>query len=352
VTAAELVTRAPSGRVPWPLVLVEGEDKSGRQWSVAELSGSELVSETYWVGIGESSADQYGAIPGARHRIVDHDGTFVGVLAQVKAVAARARQVADSGGWPVVLAVTGMHSLWAGLKDWTSSRARSSRAGREALAADPHADVRAGSLWQDASHRHALVLNELLAFPGIVVVTARGTRHPDTGAWTSDAHWSLAPAATAWVRMTRDSAPEIVGGRSVRAGIADGGITGPAPADADGRLLEWLIFDALGFDPGGLVPHRDIRPLQPGELLPEERAPEPDGHRPPPAAGPPPSPTAITPDSLATEARSAATPEHLDRITRRASAARASRRFTETDVQTVAAAVQARRTQLTEETPS
>ena len=41
-----LRTRKPTGAVPWPCVLLEGEEKAGKTWALAELSGSERVGQT------------------------------------------------------------------------------------------------------------------------------------------------------------------------------------------------------------------------------------------------------------------------------------------------------------------
>lgn len=62
-----LKTRKPTGAVPWPLVLLEGEEKAGKSWALAELSASDKVGDTYWFDLGEGAADEYGAIPGARY---------------------------------------------------------------------------------------------------------------------------------------------------------------------------------------------------------------------------------------------------------------------------------------------
>src|SRR5258708_6860858 len=78
--AFKLVTRAPSGRVPYPLILIEGEEKAGKTWECILLSKSDKVGQMYFIDLGEGCADEYGAIPGASYLIVEHDGRWNSIL--------------------------------------------------------------------------------------------------------------------------------------------------------------------------------------------------------------------------------------------------------------------------------
>ena len=69
-----LKTRKPTGAVPWPLVLIEGEEKAGKTWACAEFTASPKVGRCFWIDLGEGAADEYGAIPGADYEVVEHDG--------------------------------------------------------------------------------------------------------------------------------------------------------------------------------------------------------------------------------------------------------------------------------------
>ena len=40
---AGLKTRKPTGRVPWPCILLEGEEKSGKSWALAQFSTSDRI---------------------------------------------------------------------------------------------------------------------------------------------------------------------------------------------------------------------------------------------------------------------------------------------------------------------
>ncbi|MFJ7724427.1 hypothetical protein ACIQYM_41155, partial [Rhodococcus erythropolis] len=101
----ELKTRPPSGAVPWPLILIEGGEKAGKSWSIAELSASDKIGRTLWLDLGEGAGDEYGAIPGARYELIEHDGTWASIMEQVKAARDEAQRAFEAKEKPVVLAV-------------------------------------------------------------------------------------------------------------------------------------------------------------------------------------------------------------------------------------------------------
>ncbi|MGY1823227.1 hypothetical protein [Geodermatophilus sp. SYSU D00079] len=278
-----LKIRKPTGRVPWPCILVEGEEKAGKSWALAQFSTSKRISALYWIDLNEGAGDEYGAIPGADYQLIEHDGSYAQVLAAVQAVKAEARRAADAGEPPVVLGIDTGSAIWDGLKDWASARAATSARNRELLKRDPNAEiVISQNLWNDAGSRWRKLQTELLTFPGIVVVTARGKEVTEVDAngrpvegqktWSVQTHREFPYAATVWVRLRRGRRPLIVGARSVHVGIKPNDdpakeVTDPA---ADGRLLEWLVFDALKCDPGS-AHVRDLVPFHGGGLLAHER---------------------------------------------------------------------------------
>lgn len=252
-----LKTRKPTGAVPWPLILLEGEEKAGKSWALAELSASDKVGDTYWFDLGEGAADEYGAIPGARYEIVDHDGTWRNILEQVRDVRDLAQKAHDNGEKPVVIGIDSMTNEWAMLTDWAEQRARRSDRGREMLRKNPDAEVPVSpNYWNDSNARHRKLMTILMTFPGIVVVTARGKEVaemdkagkpiPNAKGYKVEGQKGLAYDASVWVRMFRNQKPLIVGARSVHAGIKPGT---DEPRDVDRFSLEWLIFDVLKCDP-------------------------------------------------------------------------------------------------------
>jgi len=270
-----LKTRKPSGAVPWPLILIEGGEKSGKSWSCAELSGSGKVGQTYWIDFTEDGADEYGAVLGARYLVIDHNGSWGDILQQVEEVKAEAGRAAQAGGPPVVLVIDSMSIEWELLKDWATQRAKGSKSNKEKLRRDPAAEIKVPmNLWNDATARHRRLMTHLMTFPGIVVMTARGKEVAsldDNGRpienskeYKVEGNKTLAFDASVWVRLSRDTPPVIVGARSVHAGIRPGR---DDPKPVPDFNLEWLIFDVLKCDPRKAHTRRIVEPK--AERLPE-----------------------------------------------------------------------------------
>jgi hypothetical protein len=251
-------TRKPTGAVPWPLILIEGGEKSGKSYTSALLSASEKVGITYWLDLGEGAADEYGAIPGARYEVIVHDGTWASIIREVAEVKAEAARAAEAGEPPVVLVIDSMTAEWDMLKDWATNRAKETRSNKEKLRRDPGAEIKVPmNLWNDATARHRRLMTMLMTFPGIVIMTARGkdvasldeSGRPVEGSkeYKVEGHKTLAFDASCWVRLHRDAPAIVVGARSVHAGIRpcrDEPKTLP-----EDWTLEWLIFEALQCDP-------------------------------------------------------------------------------------------------------
>lgn len=251
----ELKTRPPSGAVPWPLILIEGGEKAGKSWSIAELSASDKIGRTLWLDLGEGAGDEYGAIPGARYELIEHDGTWASIMEQVKAARDEAQRAFEAKEKPVVLAVDSMTAEWEMLKEWVDGKARRRDANAKRLAKDPEAEVQITTdLWNLATARHKELMRILMRFPGIVVITARGVDQVamENGQPTKNRTWkvegqkSLAFDASVWVRVSRTEHPRIIGARSVHAGIIPGE---DKPKIIPDLKLERLIFEVLKCDP-------------------------------------------------------------------------------------------------------
>lgn len=247
-----LKTRKPTGTVPWPLVLVEGEEGAGKSYAAAAFSASPRVGRTYWIDLAEGSADEYAAIEGANYEVIDHDGTYRDVLEQVQAVHAEARRAAANGEPPVVLVIDSGSALWRMLTNWTQERARRTKRNLAILAQDPDAAVDISmNLWNDAVERWAAVVYLLQTMPGIAVVLARGKQvsvvddngNPVKGRseWKVSAHKDLAFDSTVWVRLKRNEDPQVIKARSLRLRVEP---------RREMRLpdfsIDHLVFDLLG----------------------------------------------------------------------------------------------------------
>lgn len=271
-TTPKLKTRKPTGRVPWPLVLWEGEEKAGKSWAIAEFSGDERVGATYWLDAGEGSADEYGAVPGADFEIIDHDGSWGDILAQVEAVRAVAQAAADAGEPPVVLAIDSMTDLWETLSAWAYERASRTDSNKAKLAKNRDAEITVHpTFWNSANRRHDRLMTMLRSFPGIVVMTALGKEvavmdergNPVEGRkeYRVEAQKRVASKASLWVRVSRAEEPLVIGARSVKHGIRPGK---DRPRTAPELTLAKAIFEVLGCDPETATA-RDVRELTPDD---------------------------------------------------------------------------------------
>lgn len=244
---AELRTRQPTGAVPFPFVLLEGEEKAGKSWQLRKLSASPRVGRTFIFDLGEVPSDEYAAL--GRYEIVEHNGTYHDVWGQVQAAMAEPSDPAR----PNVIGLDSGTALWEGLSAWVNRRARESKKGREVLAADPDAEVDTPmNLWNDAKDRWWQVFNALRAWPGIVVMTGRagevakvvrGVPVPGQTEYRVQVEKGTPFAVTAQVRCKRSPRTvQLVAAASLGVDMADG-----RPVDLPmENALEHLVFEVLG----------------------------------------------------------------------------------------------------------
>lgn len=251
----KLNTRPPTCAVPWPLILVEGGEKSGKSWMFAELSASPKVGRSLWLDIGEGSADEYGdAITGKpTYEVVVHDGSWASIYGQVQAAHAEAKRARAAGEKPVCLGIDSMTLLWEMLKDWAGDRAARTDSNRARLARDPGAEIKIPThIWTDVHARWSRLMRLLMTFEGIAVVTARGKDTIKIGGdgkpvegerdYKVEAQRNLQFDATVWVRLSRDAHPMIVGARSKHLRIRYGRDEARV---VPGMTLESLVFEGL-----------------------------------------------------------------------------------------------------------
>jgi hypothetical protein len=255
------------GRIQSRCITVEAEDHlyladgfvvTHNSFSLAVLSGSDKVGQTYWVDLGEGSQDEYGAVPGARYVVVEHEGTFASIYAAVQEIHTLAGKAAAAGEPPVVLGIDSMTAEWEWLKDWATDRAKGSTSNQKKLARDPNAEITvSANYWNDANSRHRKLMKLLMTFPGIAVMTARGkfvaaigpNGQPIEGQkeYRVEGQKTLAFDASCWVRVSRDEPAVVIGARSVHSGVRPG--RDEPQTLPDDWSLEWLIFEGLKCDP-------------------------------------------------------------------------------------------------------
>ncbi|MFG2143692.1 AAA family ATPase [Streptomyces sp. NPDC048696] len=248
----KLRTRKPTGVIPWPVILLEGEEKAGKSHTAASFTGSELTGQAYWLELGEDTADEYAKVPGADYLLIEHNGTYRDILGQIEAVHAEAKRAAAAKEKPVVLVIDSVSMLWRMLVNWTNERARRSNSGQAKLRKDPDTEVKPSmNLWNDAYERWARVMYLVRTMPGIVVLLARGKEIaavdgngdpiPRTKDWRVEGHKSLAYDATVWVRLRRENHPQIVGARSLNFEVPRG-----EPKPLPDFTIERLVFGLMG----------------------------------------------------------------------------------------------------------
>lgn len=270
-----LRTRKPTGAIPWPCVLVEGGEGSGKSWLAAQLTTSERVGKSYWLELGpEGSADEYGAIPGARYEMIVHDGTWADITGQISAVRDEAQKAVDAGEPPIVLVIDTITAEWEMLSEWADNRARErenrKRASSKRAPVPAEDPVTIGmDLWNDSKYRHRKLMTDLLTGPWIVVLLARsgevakvesGRPVENQKDYKVRAEKDVAFDANVWVRLDRVAPPQILKIRSVHAGLRPGHDKSMVVRDLS---LEWLIFEHMKCDPK-TARVRDIVPLRPG----------------------------------------------------------------------------------------
>lgn len=252
VTVPPLRTRKPTGIVPWPKILVEGEEKSGKSFTAAAFTGSELTGQAYWLELGEDTADEYVNVPGADYLLIDHNGSYRDILGQVEAVHTEATRVAALKQPPVVLVIDSVSLLWRMLVNWTHERARRTPKNQAKLRRDPDAEIKpAMNLWNDAYERWARVMYLVRTMPAIVLLLARGKEVaaidgngdpiPGTKDWRVEGHKSLAFDATVWVRLRKSEVPQIIGARSLKFEVPR-----DKPMPLPDFSVEKLVFGLMG----------------------------------------------------------------------------------------------------------
>lgn len=254
MTVPTLTTRRPTGKPPWPMLLIAGVEKAGKSYSGALLSASDLVDRTFWIEIGEGAADQYGSIPGARYEIVEHDGSYTAIA---NAVHAATRQPRNDR--PHAIVIDSITELWDLLSDEAQAtanrRARAKAAERKQTAPTGDAQITM-DLWNTAKKRWRRVIDDLRVYDGPVVLLARlelvavmdAKGKPDaSGAreWKVRAEKNLPFECDAIVKMTAPQTAALTGVRSTVLSTPPGEEL-PLPQFTIDGLLRSLGLDAAG----------------------------------------------------------------------------------------------------------
>lgn len=235
-----LRTRKPTGAVPAPLILLEGIEGSGKTYAGVALSTHPKIRNTYLLDLGEGSMDEYASIASPNAVIIDHNGTYQDIAGQVDAVH---KLPAPTDGTFDLFVIDSATLLWGQQVDAVSAETR--RRNKTDATMDQ---------WNTAKRNWRYILDRLMTWHGIVVLTARGKEVVDVEGgrpvvinrvtqkvWKVEAEKSIGYDVNAWIRFTGHQTAELVKARSLRVQIP-AGETLPLP----NFNLATFVFDTLG----------------------------------------------------------------------------------------------------------
>ena len=181
-------TRKPTGKASFPLIVLSGVEGSGKTWAAVEATSMESVDRAFFIEVGESMADEYGAVPGANFEIVEHDGT----LGQIRAAIQWASDQPAAEGKYNMLIMDSMTEIW----DLITANAQFLANQRAKRKRNSNSDeVRIGmDLWNRAADTWTGIMAQCRRFPGPVIVTARlklTVLMDDKGQPTKDKDWKI-----------------------------------------------------------------------------------------------------------------------------------------------------------------
>ena len=274
----EIFTRRPTGRPAYPLILLSGVEKAGKSYSAAEFSGSVQIGQTYWLPVGDPTADEYGAVPGADYDLLPHDGTFHSIVETLRSAVAQPRS-ASRGGRPNLIVIDSMTRLWELLVQEQQELANARNRRRAALGwkpvlTDKGEAVVAPDQWSAAKKRWREVVNLLRGHDGPVVLTARiepedasgetGRPESDTRRWKVRADKDLVFDVSVIVQFRTYREAIVTGAHSLSLRINPGEVRAISDFTVD------KLLDELGLSDLAVAARREQVVLRPEAVLTEE----------------------------------------------------------------------------------
>lgn len=185
----EFKTRKPSGRASFPLMLLAGQEGTGKTWAAVEATAMESVDRAFFIEVGESQADAYGAVPGADFEIIEHDGTIRNIREALQWAAAQE----PAEGKFNLLIIDSMTQIWQLLQD--NGQQEANRRARRKGKPVPEDGVRLSmDLWNQIKDVWNGILHQCRQFHGPVLLTSRlelVTAMDDKGNPTRDKQWKI-----------------------------------------------------------------------------------------------------------------------------------------------------------------
>jgi hypothetical protein len=211
-----LKTRKPTGKAPWPFLLIAGAEKAGKSYAAAQASSSDKIDRTFWIEVGEGAADQYGSL--GRYEIVEHDGTAKAIHQAIHDASAIKSEK------PNLIVIDSMTELWDLFVDEQQQIANQRKNKDDAAITMDQ--------WNVAKKRWRSIIDALRAHTGPVIVTARLEQvvmMDEKGKPTTDKTWkvraekNLPFEVDAIVEIPRPRKVFLTGVRSLRLEIKPGG---------------------------------------------------------------------------------------------------------------------------------
>lgn len=208
--ASERITRQPTGQPTWPFVMLTGGEGAGKSWAWAEFSASPLIGRTLVVELGETQSDSYGAIPGARYELIEHDGTQEDM---VDALQWASDQPRIEPNRPNMLVYESGSLLWEllGSEQQAIANARARAKARKYNKPEPLTEATiTADQWGEAKDRWYELINVLRLHDGPAILTTRlenvmvvdGNGQPTKDRiWKTQAHKNIAFEVDAIVEM-------------------------------------------------------------------------------------------------------------------------------------------------------
>ncbi|WP_413354060.1 AAA family ATPase [Microbacterium sp. 1P06AB] len=263
-------TRKPTGKPPWPILLLAGREKAGKTWAALTASASPLIGRTLYIGIGEDDPDEYALIPGADFDIVVHDGTYPGILTAIQEAVAEPHEEL-----PTLIVVDSMTRLWNLIGDNMQAVANKRAKGRR----NPNGDFTVSAdLWNVAASQWTDIMDALRTHKGPIILTARldSVAVMENGQptaqkeWKIQGHKSLPFDSSAIVEMRSRGEFLLTGARSARIQLE-------RPRPIPSFTVDWLWAELGLADGTGERTHATVHADQSGA--------EPAGARPPRPSG-------------------------------------------------------------------
>lgn len=244
-----LVTRRPTGKVPYPMLCIAGVEKAGKSYGAALFSASDLIDRTFYIELGEGAADQYGEIANVRYEIVPHDGSYEDIARVVHAATLQPRE----NGKPHCIVIDSATELWDLVTDEQQLKANQRAAAKAIEKNQPEPTDEAQitmDLWNVAKKKWRKIIDMLRVYDGPVLLLTRlelvsvmQNGKPTTEReWKIRAEKNLAFECDGIVKMYAPQVAKLSGLRSTRLQIPPGSEL-PLPGFTVDGLLRRMGLD-------------------------------------------------------------------------------------------------------------